>query len=751
MKWFKNNITLSIAIFLVASVVIGAGVQQQFPTDILKMGVGSSSDDKQIIIDTGDGAGNPSIVIDMTNKDFDFNKALNIVDDLLKLGSGAAADQVVEFDIGAASANPKFKWDNTQQSLAFANDGVNFKKLGSGSGSGGGGTNVLAESNFDFETADPPQDWTASGGTFSAETSAPLFGEQSGLWDSNGLGQTLDSVLAPITTGFLGSNCQIALDYLYPVGTDGDYKIVVRQFDDSGATEITVLEQDVRVSSARVPFVGFFTCPDDVADDLRVRIESTVADADPITIDNVFIGTGRNTLQGVPKNTVETNILTGNITSPGVATDLTFSNLEIGANYEILGNLYMVQDSGAASDGVIVLIQDGSNVLARKALSVREASDTISDAVSIPISLTYVATSTTLTFEVQGVTANDFLEGDGTLQRTFVQLEKRNDLQSGFDDAITLETSGFLIRASIFGANPILGTTNDTNFNLIQNGSLEIAPNAYGSSQGNPRIVCAPPEAPTGTSCSGDEQVGVNFDIPTAGDYKACWQFAHGLRGGTPGVAFQDFRVRETTANSNTELRSFSVNGTIMGNSDDYQGTAITHCDIINWDTPGNKTLRLSERTNLISGSITTNQINGGSRDIMFTVEKLTEQKPTPIFTDLQNSLKDKVNADFHRELQHVVAAIGNTGTPTIVGDLNNGTSWISGLVDVGVGATRIEFESGVFDGVFAPVCVCSSNSNAINCITTARLSDSVQVNTVTSSTGAVADAAFTIMCSGAK
>ena len=299
MKWIKHNTTLAIALILGATLAIGAGIQQNFPTDILKMGVGSSTDDKEIIIDTGDGASNPKIVIDMTNKDFDFTKAVNVAGDLLStgnqytMGDGAASNKIVEFDIGAGANNPKFRWNNTDSSLEFSNDGLNFRRIGSGAG-GGGGVNFLGDFNADFEAGDPPNSWSQTGtSTFVAETTNPLFGKQSGKWDPGAASELLNSQLVPLQPGFIGAvgqRCQAEILYKWPTGVSGEIEMVV---EDQNPNDILVLPLEPTSGDDTRRAQAMFDCPT-TSDSLRLLLRST-ADAAEIIVDDAFLGTGKNT------------------------------------------------------------------------------------------------------------------------------------------------------------------------------------------------------------------------------------------------------------------------------------------------------------------------------------------------------------------------------------------------------------------------------------------------------------------------
>lgn len=790
MKWFKNNIALVIGVFLVSSVVIGAGITQQFPSDIIKFGVGSSSDDKQLVIDTGDGVNNPTITIDMTNKDFDFNKALNIVATQMSLGDGTNVDTTWEFNLGLGSANPKFKWDAATSSLSFANDGVNFKKLGSGSGGGGGGINALAEDNPDFETADPPQSWTASGGTFSAETTAPINGDQSGSWDSNASAQTLDSVLAEITAGFVGRACQAEIKYSYPVGSNGDYKMVIRQFDDSGATEITVAELDLNVTTVGyVPAQLFFDCPDDAADDLRIRIESTVADADPILLDDAFIGTGRNSFQLNQASVYAAATWTGQAACAYTTTTigsfesfpvdpdcpdpsvfgkaqipptkqwrLYVGDLEPGI-YEVTFEAEVTaQTTPTDFNKYNLRIVDSDldvGVTASHFAAVRSANTDTSisglNTSKITAIFSYNSSKTNHFWEVQcnRVTGSQncaaiATSSDGSL---YAQV-KKYPLNSA--EAITLETTGFFLDVNIGGANPNLGTGNVASYTAIGDSGLDLVNN-------NPafpaKIPCDGGNPSTGLTCSaGNEIIGVVFDAPTAGRYKACFEFSHQTSADVAGLSETTFQIIETADGSGTIL---SEGNSRIGSSSDVSSSAtstgaqpINLCGIFDFGSAGTKALKLafeqSVAANFNSNIIRADRnVSIGQRDIHITVEKLTEQKPTPVFTDLQNSLNSKVGS-----------LVGGTKVYSAYLDTDGSIydekgDWILSNVSGTAGRTVVNFQPGTFST--APQCFVTSVSatNYVAAISAAPASTDFDIFMARTSDGVLIDGAFQMLCIG--
>lgn len=688
-------------IFFVACVAFAAKITE----NNLLIGKPGSSADKVIEFDVGDGANNPTIVVDNTDKDFDFNKAMNIAGDLLKVGDGTNTTKEVVFDIGAGSSNPRFRWNSSFNVLEFSTDGSSFKKIGSGSG-GASGVNVLQDNNSDFETGTPPTDWTASGGTFISETSAPLFGGQSGSWDASALNQTLDSVLAPITSGFLGRTCQVAIEYKYASGTAGDYQLVARQYDDSLATEIDVAVIDLTVTgTTSQPATLFFTCPDDVADDLRVRIQAKVANPGIIVVDDAFAGTGRASQFGVPSNQIVTNFLTADVTINTTVGDLTFSGLEVGATYELTGLIHAVLDDGAANPDVVLTVNNGATTVALFGPSIQESVDSVSDALYLSVATKFVATDTTLTFVTSSFGAGSSLRGNNTKQETYMQLEKRNDLGAP-SESITLETSGWHAEGYIAGANPTLSVVDVSSPSSVSNASLQIYP--VGTSQ-PVKIGCDGGNSPTGVTCAaGSERVSVVPNLPTAGLYKVCFDFSQNTTMSSPngGELRTTWSIRELSLDGTVGIRTglnnkYRATQYTGSPTSDTRATPMTLCESFYFDSPGEKNLILAYSQDDTSGSTSSNTLIAdgsggvsGGRDIHFSITKESEQKPTPVFTDLQNALSTKVEGA-GQELVAVSADISESCTIN-----SESGDWIDTCTDRGVGAITLDFVPGLFTGL---------------------------------------------------
>ena len=154
-------------------------------------------------------------------------------------------------------------------------------------------------------------------------------------------------------------------------------------------------------------------------------------------------------------NTITTNILSANVTSDGTVTDLTFNGLEIGQWYEVRGN-YKMQLDVAASDVAMTLsaIHNGVTIDS-KGYAIDEISAAGLDESNFTPAFVFQADATSLTFLLSSASGNSRLVGNGNLNSTYVQLERRNDL-----NAPTLPVAG---NTSVIAALVEAGSGNAVN------------------------------------------------------------------------------------------------------------------------------------------------------------------------------------------------------------------------------------------------------------------------------------------------
>lgn len=568
--------------------------------------------------------------------------------------------------------------------IEFTNDGgSSFKKIGSGSG-GGSGINVLTDFNSDFESGNPPVSWTASGGTFVADTATPLFGLQSGQWDSNASAQTLKSAAAPIERGFLGQTCQVSFKYRWPTGVAADIQLKVI-FNDGSDEEKLALDLVPTSGTEVATAQQTFNCPDTDTTTMQWALESTVADPAPITIDNVFLGTGA-TFFAIPRNQVETKILSSTVNTDGNMSDLTFTGLDIGAVYEVRLNASLAVDNSAADPDVSIFVVHNSVDIGLASVTIQEAVDTSVDITRSSTVLTFTAVADTLFFDARGTSSGGNVLGDGTKLNTFVELEKRNDLSSVFDEAITLETSGGVLRAK-----------------HESDCTHSISAGAYGVTLGDSSCTFTPQEQ-TGpfsgvvsTTESTFNNSGIIFNSTRASKVFICANFTTtNLTGG--------FSTYALLQNSDT-LQTVADSLHTSTNANDYAPHALC----------GVSTIKAGSNTFQILGKVSggTGRIFAPSADgtIHWHIIPIDQQFPTPVFTDLQDSLINRPEVQSSPgQLRECLLEIVSDSISVV---LNEGNCF-SGFVDSGTAQFNALLNPGVFTSATSYICECTVNNASL-------------------------------------
>ena len=679
-----------ILLFLACGVALAAGVTERFPADVIQFGKNSSTDNKQIIFDTGLGVNNPSITVDGSGGNFvEINKQFNVVDDLFKFGSGATGDQVMEFDIGSGASNPKFKWEQSLSSFSFSNDGLNFKKLGSGSGGGGGGVNALAENNFDFETGSPPTDFVANGGSLVAATATPIFGEQSGAYTATAIGHFLDSAAGPITFGFVDQTCQAEIFYHYPTGADADYKMQVIQFDDSGAAEVLVTELDLDVTTKPRKAHLVFSCPDDQADTLKIRIISNVASPNAIELDQYFVGTGRNTIAisqaeeygsahwapvlncaWITNSTVATHwALFDNVdsdcnnpTTTGKAipnpTKIPVLRLErlIPGRYRVAFRGRMVNSGATGSVGVMAVYTSWDGGILEGRYFMRDTSTQFGvNFIEATFTVTETIENPFIGIAAQGVSgtsSHQLISSEATQDEdSFIATIYRYPLESS--EALTLETTGGYVQASFTttGGNVPLPTVTSAfpsiNFStgaVVNYGTLDAG------------IACLGVDG-NGEDCNTEgvnEVVGITFKPHVPGDWMVCTTILQDNSGaGSTNGALSDWYLAETSLDGNSTIRRSPAivrNRDTVSTAGGSQGFRHSNdlCGIFSLNDTAKRRFEIDLNQQVV-GTMGGNQLLVGGGAVAGTAQMtwwaypITQQFPQPIFTDLKDTLDQSV------------------------------------------------------------------------------------------------------------
>lgn len=708
--WFKNH-KYATLFLLFATVAIAAGVPEKIPSDSLTLGVGSSSDDKVLTIDVGDGASNPNITVDTTNKDFDLNKALNVTGtlsttddatvggDTLTVGSGAGADQSIILDRGGS--NPVIRWNEVSSRLQFTNDGTNFKNIGSGAGAGGG-TNFLVDDNFDFEAG--ITSWSPSALSVGLETTTPLDGDSSGTYDANALGQTVDSNLVPIKSLALGNKCQMEVIYRYASGASGDYSFVARQFDDSGALEsdVAIVPVNVTGTGRGTAFIAF-DCPDDVNDDLRVRLISNVADPGLIVWDNAFIGTGKNSIQVSQASLYGTANFDGATNCSWSLTTTSYADFPVDADCNLPTTTGGVSAAGTKIPGIVLndlppgeykiiaigtfgtnstlqwghRLTDGTTPAENNSQNNQNSSVNVGGTSQVIGTFTYTASQPSVTIRIQGFSGSNssFVQALSTTEdlNFLVYRYPLNSVESLNLETIGQSWAGYHDNTCDW-SGPGAGFADfnaDASCSLIKReGSIPILTSDDGA----------------------DPLPGIKWTPGRTEKYKVCAQY--GMNGTSNAVvAHRMINVTNSKVIVNQEIR-IQTNSASMGEP-------LNMCGIVQGVAGELIDLRIQGAVGVGSTAIRSIEVSFGESAIEWSVFPIDQSLPAPIFTEVN----EKMGADLSGMVTRACRIDNVPTTPSVIGDTSI-CGWISSLVDSGTAATTVNYV-GAFSA--KPICVCSS------------------------------------------
>jgi len=747
----RNIYKILAGLTLFACIAYAAGVPQKFATDVLQFGISSSADNKEIRFDVGDGATNPKLKTSVADKRLAVSTDLVVEGNGVLLGDGTnTTDKLFEVDAGLAGLNPKLKFDFATQAFQFANDGVNFRDIGAGSGAGAG-FNVLQDVNPDFEAGDPPKDWVTTGlGSFTAFVSAPLFGEQSAVWNPGAGAETVGSAIVQITPGMVSRSCAVAFDYTFVGGTEGHINVEVLR---TGSVSETLVSSVVPVAETAKPFIQFFTCPDNPADSLQFRLVST-DDAVPFVFDNVFIGTGRAGFAGESVKQQSMFGTGGNRTGSGDVLNFVIAR-NTGAVDELFvwsGNFITAvvdhyatvsyhHNSQQTSAGAQILEgPGGSQVLLAQDNCANNTFD-------CSASWSGLVTAGQI---IRFATSNDMSSGVFSYTATQVKPTVK--------ETLNVETSGTFFRSYIQATNSSdiflpAGAATDENLSSSFFEMVDV--------DGNVDIACDNTEVPSGDTCSGAEDLGFAFIPVVSGNHNVCFNFQTKVIGAAAQGVLNQWQMDRVNASTNTVIERGLVtasNGgydSASGSSDYYD--EIDFCNIFELEAGIKHTFKLSRTTSVINNAPNSNRVlrvgdsvNGLEKLMTITVRNIDQQVPSPVFKDVKDSLQGKLQASRPNMVAYACGIV-TTAPVTFDPDQDNCEDWIQSSSKVVAGNVNYTFIPGIFGK--PPTCVGSavvSDSDTQTLSIQGVSTTNMQVLSKTDNSG-LADMGYSIICYGEK
>lgn len=767
-----------LSIILIYSLAITSVFAQSVnPNDTLKIGNKSSSSDKGITFDTNDGVNNKKLLVEKISKklkwdgnsvqigdgssssdkeiviagalkslkyngttgEFEFNDDLKLSGELksdilrainteVSVKSLLRAEQGIK--VGTGSNEIRVNAGN----LEFSNDGVLYKKFGTGTGGSSTGISILENASFEDGIT---TGWTSSGGTFSQETytNAVEGSTKYARFIASGAGQYFETTLKAIPDNFSGG-CQADFK---KVNVSGDDLFKVEVLD-SSANVLTF--GNVKKSSwVKFPAINF-SCPT-AGSTVKLRVTSLAAGT--IEVDDAYLGSNQNLVGvNVQEQMVELSDSTGfgstetttrrftnlqkqngqglfttNFASQGV------NGLQITmAKDAIVEGEYCDQGNTQGQMGVTVNVNGATNINSgiTYASGLRAKITPATDYACAPFTFKAL-TGEVIRFQV-GAPAN-FVASTINAKVSFKATTPVDSI------AVNPEQSSWFIDANIGGTNGNLGTGNVSSYTEIASTSYDLVVN-QGSSL--VEIACASGTASSGLTCgAATESTGIAFFPPWTGDFEACADFSHYSDLGSNTNAQSVFQLIET-ANTNatiiTEGKEKKTSGGLTGAA--LAGTVSSHklCGKFTFSDVSKKTIRLMYEQLVTSGTLASSIILAdrnaslGQREIRFTVRPLLSAFNRPILTGDQvttpgvtnpktysfrvdsaggvlNDYGDLVNGNCTSANPHVCTL--NSGKFTVTPNCSGNTvsTASAGVVAINPSSSSIEIQAR--DGAFNP------------------------------------------------
>jgi hypothetical protein len=283
--------------------------------------------------------------------------------------------------------------------------------------------------------------------------------------------------------------------------------------------------------------------------------------------------------------------VTGSVTAVGATShQITVNNMPPG-RYEITINALFY--AGAVGTGVDAnfRLHDGTSALNGRTLT----NDTRAFVDNFVTAVVTYTTAGTRTFKVQSSDSGTATPGiyNSVGGRQIVWTVKR--FPSATEVAYRPDQVAWRVDANISGGEPSLGVANVSTYTGITLGTLTLTNNT-GNNVLTAQIPCSATNAPTGTTCSsGDESVGVSFNLPVAGDVLACASFGHYLNRASTATIGSTFQIVETPNNAQTisQEGKSRVQSYLAGNSNSEAVFPFRVCGNFTFASAGQKTLRL--------------------------------------------------------------------------------------------------------------------------------------------------------------
>jgi hypothetical protein len=612
-------------------------------------------------------------------------------------------------------------------------------------------------------------------------TTTPLFGAADFSIDATTSGQIVQFSVETYPAGIKG-NCEAS----FSINGDASlYKVYVSD----GSNKLTA-DFQLGNYTQRTPIALNFVCTTNA----RLYIESTGNGAS-IKVDNVYTGLATNLgtvaqakifgtanqvgaancnftentstgytdydVLGAAGSCSSAWTVTGGVTAAGPTSHkITLNNLPPGKiQVDVIAIFY---GSDSATSDCFFRISDGANVFDGRSVVSQNTGVGTRNIIS---GYYEYATASSPTLEIQASDAGAVTCGIGNdaSYRGITWIVKHFPSQS--QQVVQQNSQGWFIAANIGGANPDLGTSDQTSYVEITNSGLTMTPKANSAPVG---IMCsstnaaATPTTSTSTCSVGNESLGASFNIPEVGWYKVCTQASHYKSNGVGGVIDATFQLIETPTNAQTLTQLGGGTATSgFWTASSNQSNPINTCGVFYFSSIlGPKGIRLMYEQDVTS-TITQNLIvidegaTYGQRNMLITVEKISSGQQNPYFIGSVQTSSESIERIVRVSFGGATTSDNCTSSPCNIYRQNGSTSNnVSSITRASTGNYTVNFVSGVFTSI--PDCSLSmaarGASTAMKCeIPVSNVTTTTVQIFCFNTTPAVQDAQVSLVCSGNK
>lgn len=512
--------------------------------------------------------------------------------------------------------------------------------------------------------------WTASNNTFSIDTTNFFSdgGKASGLMTMSSQTGTLTNTVTPTgqTSGTdMEASCKVKTSLT-----------TIQVCAMANSSE--VLCRDVPAVDSWVPVTANFIGPTN-GQSVGVRIKSTASATGTVNVDDCYIGKARNigsvsqaqfigslkyagvsnciwfgtTSSSFTNSSADTDCnapsVTGSASAPGTKIPaIVFSTLAPGTYQFVVHGRTGTASANSTFCGF--QLNDGTNSFGYSSIGTAGTSD-IAGPLSVIGMVSYTTPQTNLTIQLQAARifgSNGSCQISNAISNDSFTIDVYR-FPTASETAYRPDLYNWRVDANISGANPDLGASDQSSYTGIENGSLTLTNNS-GNGVITAQIPCSSTNAPSGTTCSaGSESVGVSFNLPAAGDVRACVSFQHDMQvSGSNALINTAFQIVETPNNAQT----ISQEGKDRQNSGLFQPAAAASlitimphkvCGTFSFGSAGQKTLRLFYEQD-ITATVSENLVladassSVGQRDIHWEVYPINQRVPAVILASSQVS-----------------------------------------------------------------------------------------------------------------